>query len=586
MMFFALCISLMVQIQLCATDVRNEEILDEEDVIQALTQGENDKIDRKVIRHSVKDLPAHHLTQTFIDTVNQLSSGLSEGHKSTIIIFLKDVPANHLTQAFIDTVNQLSQGVSRTEKPSVILSVNRVFLANRQIPIFIETVNQLSQCVKAEHKHNFIGHLSRISDANWLTLTSNLSTLERIFTPDRTVEFNRFVPYFEMKTFIDILFAMPPERWEPEAIRMIDQYRHDSDVSMRSNLMRVPAAMRAPAAIFVNSHGFPDVALPVSPMQSATRRNYTSTALEIHAYARTMVETSSSSSNSLPNGSSSSSSQKTRLEDAVMQKMGESLQKQQITVMQYEKAKDLLVNWIEEKYKDDLEALNKAKQVAFFRLVNDTNYEQTIALAVTFLQSLHPTKIDLWLDGFLGESMEAYKGSKNPTSCTKGIGERATIGMRCVDDDFTKLFAGAEGNLTFNIYCNRWNLYDENQAQANLQWVANKLYTKGVRKDTSEEKVAEVVSDIIVEDLSSYGNTNMDTAKSLAAGAVEIYWKDIKTQLKLIELQQQKIASILRLRHHQEVLHPFFFLNLHIYQRGHHRLFQEKLRMQQYATSE
>ncbi len=411
-------------------------------------------------------------------------------------------------------------------------------------------MNQLSQCVRAEHKHGFIDHLSRISDANWLTLTSNLSTLERIFTPDRTVEFNRFVPFFEMETFIDRLFTMPPERWEPEAIRMINQYRHDSDESMRSNLMHVPAAICVDfhGVPFGHFHGVPrdfGFALPVRPMQSATRRNYTTTAFEIHDYAGTMVETSSSSSNSLPNGSSSSSSQKTRLQDAVMQKMSESLQKQQITVMQYEKAKDLLVNWIEEKYKDDLEALNKAKQVAFFRLVNDTSYEQTIALAVTFLQSLHPTKIDLWLDGFLGESMEAYKGSKDLTSCKKGIGERATIGMRCVDDDFTKLFAGAESNLTFNIYCNRWNLYDENQAQANLQWVANKLYTKGVRKDTSEEKVAEVVSDIIVEDLSSSGNTNMDIAKSLAADTIEIYWKDIKTQLKLIELQQQEVVSIL-----------------------------------------
>ena len=554
-MFFVLCLSLILQIQLCAMeeetpqqDTRlsssavNSAVISREDAINSLTQGVNDEFIRRVINNTV--IPTDHLTSTFIDAVNQLSQGWDGYDRLYFIRTLIDVSADHLTQTFIDTVNQLSQCMNGLQKNTVIDSVNRVFLANRQIPIFIETVNQLSQCVRAEHKHGFISHLSRISDANWLTLTSNLSTLERIFTSDRTVEFNRFVPHFEMKTFIDRLFTMPPERWEPEAIRMINQYRHDSDESMRSNLMHVPAPISVDfdGVPFVDFHGVPFVdfgfALPVRPIQSATRRNYTTTASEIHDYAGTMVETSSSSSNSLPNSSRSSSSKKMRLEDAVMQKMSENLQKQQIAVMQYEKAKGLLVNWIEEKYKDDLEALNKAKQVAFFRLVNDTNYEQTIALAVTFLQSLHPTKIDLWLDGFLGESMEAYKGSKDPTSCKKGIGERATIGMRCVDDDFTKLFAGAESNLAFCIYCNRWNLCDQNEAQANLQWVANKLYTKGVRKDTSEEKVAEVVSDIIVEDLSSSGNTNMDTAKSLAVGTVEIYWKDIKTQLKLIELQQ------------------------------------------------
>ncbi len=72
-MFFALCISLMVQIQLCATDVRNEEILDEEDVIQALTQGVNNEFIRRIINNTV--IPTDHLTSTFIDAVNQLSQG-------------------------------------------------------------------------------------------------------------------------------------------------------------------------------------------------------------------------------------------------------------------------------------------------------------------------------------------------------------------------------------------------------------------------------------------------------------------------------------------------------------------------------
>ncbi len=107
--------------------------------------------------------------------------------------------------------------------------------------------------------------------------------------------------------------------------------------------------------------------------------------------------------------------------------------------------------------------------------------------------------------------------------------------MRAIDTELDRLFAGAEGNLTFSIYCNNWNLSDKSRALKNLRWVADKLYAKGVTAGTSAEKVAEAVEALIAEDLSTSSPENSSTAKSLAVGAVKAYWEEIKGQFSLIE---------------------------------------------------
>ena len=103
-----------------------------------------------------------------------------------------------------------------------------------------------------------------------------------------------------------------------------------------------------------------------------------------------------------------------------------------------------------------------------------------------------------------------------------------------------RLFAEAEGKLTFSIYCNNWNLSDKSHALKNLRWVADKLYAKGVTAGTSAEKVAEAVEALITEDLSTSSHENTNIAKGLALDASGAHLEEIKEQLKIIEVRALK----------------------------------------------
>jgi hypothetical protein len=61
------------------------------------------------------------------------------------------------------------------------------------------------------------------------------------------------------------------------------------------------------------------------------------------------------------------------------------------------------------------------KDQVFFELSGDREFRKQIALTYSFLKKFYPTRIDLWMSQFVKESLEAYQGRRNPTSCTKGI---------------------------------------------------------------------------------------------------------------------------------------------------------------------
>ncbi len=77
---------------------------------------------------------------------------------------------------------------------------------------------------------------------------------------------------------------------------------------------------------------------------------------------------------------------------------------------------------------------------------SDDGFQQQLCLAVSFIQTFHQDKLELWVKGFVEESITAYSSSTDSTSCSKGIKERVVTGLRGIEDPaLDQLFAQAEG---------------------------------------------------------------------------------------------------------------------------------------------
>ncbi len=499
-------------------------------LIDSLAEGMH-RVDKAKVIDALGRASAERLTEDFENTVNRLTQGISERSKSDVICALASIPAERL-RAFENTVNSLpwadkysqARGITAlaripAERLTAIEKTVERFVheqdgytqahviealgylpAEKLTKDFEKAVNRLDEGLDPGSLPIVISVLGHLPAVHWpmFEVTTNhlaqighkyyaIQALAKIPAeqfadfanafPDQTLQqLNNFVPYFERGQFMIRLATMQPDQWQAEITRVINEYRHEN------------------------------AAQPwVNPM-------------EIHNYANTQVTTSGSLGSALP----------MRLDDAVIENMNQRLQAVNVPSMDYAEAKALLNTWIEAKYSNSNRNVETVKEAAFAKLVSDTDYEEVISTAVSFLRTFHPGKEGLWLDGFLGESIKA-------NSCNKGIKERVATGMRTIDTELDKLFAEAEGNLTFSIYCNNWNLSDKSRALKNLRWVADKLYAKGVTAGTSAKKVAEAVEALIAEDLSTSSPENSDTAKSLAVGAVNAYWEEIKGQFSLIE---------------------------------------------------
>jgi len=328
--------------------------------------------------------------------------------------------------------------------------------------------------------------------------------------PDQTIyQLHQYVPTYQRYDLIRILSIMQPNQWQAEITRVINEYRHG------------------------NARAQPGVAF------------------EVHNYANKQITTSSSSA-------TSSSSSPMRLDDAVMQKMTQRLQVGKVTLLAYVDAKALLEEWIEAKYRtalaEDLkreksktrtledkkstvntltlkrqEERKRAKHAAFAKLANDTDYEQVICTAVSFLQQFHPESVDIWLDGFLTESITAY--GNNGESCSKGIRERVATGMRTIDTELDTIFAQAEGPALANKFIGSLNLNDTKRCEA----ITKELIELGLTINSTAAEASGIFERYMRKSLTSYGVRIEDYAKQLQTmkelvaeeGGFETYIKPI-----------------------------------------------------------
>ncbi len=168
------------------------------------------------------------------------------------------------------------------------------------------------------------------------------------------------------------------------------------------------------------------------------------------------------------------------------------------------------------------------------RLGSDAGYERLLSLAVSFIQEFHLGGLQQWIEGFVRESMEAYRGRINPTSCTKGIGERVFLGFRGMDHELDGLFAQPEGSVMMNMWLKTWNVEDAgDEAKRRL---AQQLMTSGVTAESTAADAANAFREIAIAKLTEHGLQDSPELKvsieTYAGGMVETHYEaDLKPHI-------------------------------------------------------
>ncbi len=298
----------------------------------------------------------------------------------------------------------------------------------------------------------------------------------------------------DQQELVDILLNQREERLRPDQNGIIDAYRD----AYAYGHFTVAALL--------------DPYLPIEDLQNQI--NPDGIAFEIHNYAETLVTSSIAKS-----------SKTNTLIDAVFQE----IEKRTDKLISYSEAKAIVDQAIDSFIPKAQQV--DARQAVFYRLASDYDYEQKLRVAVTFIQLSHPDKMEQWIVGFVNESIDAYRNSSNPLSCSKGICERIATGLRGIDVELDKLFVQAEAPMLVKNWLKAWTLSDlKDDAKQEL---VTQLKTKGITSESSAADAANAFREIAKEQLSVHGISEneelLETIEVYAESMIEAnYEKELK----------------------------------------------------------
>jgi len=190
----------------------------------------------------------------------------------------------------------------------------------------------------------------------------------------------------------------------------------------------------------------------------------------------------------------------------------------------YMEARGAVDAWIRKNKGDQAEAANQTVNQG----LTTAEDRDLLALVYTFVLHQHPDQMDVFLQGFVTESMTAYQGSGIPTSCPKGITERLFTGLRGMDAPLDALFQAPETLLTAKTFIAQCNF---GKSDENLQWMVKKLQALNVTDQTSAEDAVEIFKAYAVGHLKSLSLTPKDQKEFLAqleamADVLEEFYED------------------------------------------------------------
>lgn len=229
--------------------------------------------------------------------------------------------------------------------------------------------------------------------------------------------------------------------------------------------------------------------------------------LDIHAYNNTMVLSSSSSAPDpqeltgsageehmdLHTTIRSDRSQRLRLNDAILlhmrQRVGEvtmSTASIQVEILDIISAR-----------------LPEAAQDSALRIVGDVLNEQSnaiFAVTLTFIRNFYPQKADVWIHGFISESILV-------NSCNPGALERVVTGLRGLDDPgLDAIFAQAEApQLAAMFLIGKFNIFSAESAAMNAKELAKELVVRGATGETTAGDAAKLLRDYAVAAVEAFG---------------------------------------------------------------------------------
>jgi hypothetical protein len=126
-----------------------------------------------------------------------------------------------------------------------------------------------------------------------------------------------------------------------------------------------------------------------------------------------------------------------------------------------------------------------------------------LSYVFSYLDTFYRSKIDLWMNSFITESLEAKNG--DGTSCQKGIRERIITGLRVLDDcELNAIFAGPEAHEMMKRFWVSLNFHDSAE---NAQRLANNLKESpyGVKRHSRTETAATAFRRYVVDYIQSQG---------------------------------------------------------------------------------
>ena len=248
-------------------------------------------------------------------------------------------------------------------------------------------------------------------------------------------------------------------------------------------------------------------------------------AFEIHNYSGAPVDTSSSSSSFLSSSSSSSASNQVPLNEAVINRIKGRINEKEL--LSVDDTFKVLGEEIDKKYKD-ITSERKNYMMSALRS-GDSQDLADLQYVYSFMRLRHPDQLDVWLSGFITESLTAYD-TGDTTSCRKGIRERAISGLRGIGDTkLDELFRQAEGPKALKTFFAGIKL---NDAAYIMKTLSEKLKTLGVNAETPPDKTAGTFAFYLRQQVESWGVALTDDIKKQIGFYAESFQDNYEKMIK------------------------------------------------------
>jgi hypothetical protein len=215
-------------------------------------------------------------------------------------------------------------------------------------------------------------------------------------------------------------------------------------------------------------------------------------AYRVHDYADTQVAVKSDKSCGSP--------KTMRANDAAIHMIEKSLKGK--TLANASEITTRLTDWIDAKYQK-AEANALARQAMSYGWTNDNTPPRNLILVFSFLKQHYPDHFDVWLRGYITESITAYESRNNPLSCVKGIDERIITGLRGIDPEIDALYETPERNEMVKSIFTNYNIgTSEGAAQ-----VARVLLNHSITASNTAEEAVPIFEQFLTEKITSTGAT-------------------------------------------------------------------------------